>query len=252
MSETAPLSPAEAVVLRNPNLPAGLLAIKVTLLLLLTKGVLKLEQVETPGFFGPKKVPHLRIAADPKDAPPEARALLDVVRAAQADGGKIADVIKRASKDWGNGCPLFVDKLVRPSLFARGLLTEKKVLFARTFHATDAGKAERDRIAADLAKARDIPSLLTSDPARAAAIAAAVGTTLLLDDKLTKQFKPLADAMRAQGLAEAANLNDFSNTGSFDFGSFDLSHFDAGALSGLDAGMASFDAGFSGGGSDSN
>src|ERR1700688_1957061 len=134
MSDTAALSPAEAVVMRKPNLAVGMQALKVTLLWLLTKGVLRIEESEKPGLFNVKKVPHLRIAKEPPDAPPEVRAALDIVRGAQADGGKIADVVKQATKNWGAGCMRFATELVRPALIARGLLTEKQLLFIRTYH----------------------------------------------------------------------------------------------------------------------
>ena len=250
MSDTTPLSPAEAVVLLRPNVANGLKCIKVTVLLLLSKGVLKLEQTEKPGLFGTKKIPHLRIAKEPQNAPVDVRATLDIVRAAQADDGRLPELVKRASKAWGAACLRFVTEVIRPSLIARGLLAEKQLLFIRVYHPTPAGEAERKRLEADLAKAREIPSLLTSDPAKAAAVAAAVGMALLLDDKLPQHFKPLADALRIHRPPVDAPTSD---SGSFDFGSFDLSAFDLPSLDTFDSSMSSFDAGFSdgGGGGDS-
>ena len=92
MPATAPLSPAEATVLLSPNLVKGHSAVKATLLL--ATGVLRIEETEQPGIFRNKTIAHLRIAAEPKNAPPEVAALLGVVRAAQAEGGKIKDVVK--------------------------------------------------------------------------------------------------------------------------------------------------------------
>ena len=241
MSAAIPLSPAEAVVLLKPNVANGLKAIKVTALLLLSKGVLKLEQSEKPGLFGSKKVAHLRIAKEPPDLPADAKAVVDIVRAAQADDGRLPELVKRASKMWGAACLRFVTELVRPLLIARDLIAEKQLLFIRVYQPTPAGEAERTRLEADLAKARDIPSVLKSDPARAAAIAASLGMVLLLDDTLTRQFKPIADALRVHRPPVDSPPSD----GSLDFGSFDLSAFDLPALDTLDVG--SFDAGFSGG-----
>lgn len=192
---------------------------------------------------------HLRIANEPKGAPPEVRALIEVVRAAQADGGRIADVIKRANKEWVTGCPMFVTMNIQPAL------TEKKVLFVRTFHLTPADEAARTQLNSDLLQADEVARLLKRDPAQAAALAATLGVTILLSDKLTKQFKPLADAMRVRGASSAdfvnANALD-QHGGGFDFGSFDLGSFDVGSFNSIDAGLASFDAGFSdGGGGDS-
>ena len=69
MAESGPLRPAEATVLLAPNLLQGSAAFKATLLLLLTTGVLRIEESEAPGIFRNKKVAHLRIVAEPKDAP---------------------------------------------------------------------------------------------------------------------------------------------------------------------------------------
>lgn len=249
MPDATGLSPAEAVFLRKPNNTTGTATVKVTLLMMLAKGVLRIEETEEPGLLRSKKIAHLRIAHEPKDAPPEVATLLAAVRAAQADGGRMRDVVKRLQKEFSTNCALFNARFVIPSLLARGLLTERKILFLRDYRATPAGEAERARIEADVAKAREIPALLASDPARAAALAASLGGTLLLAEELRKHYKPLADAMRAQSgvdMSAIASLDsgthhgDFS--GGFDFGSFHCGSFDAGTL---DSGMASFDASFS-------
>ena len=142
MPETASLSPAEATVLLSPNLVKGHSAVKATLLLLLATGVLRIEETEQPGIFRTKKIAHLRIAAAPKNAPPEVTALLDVVRAAQAEGGKIKDVVKLAEKTFGPACMQFSLKFIVPALIARGLLLKKKILFSHIFRLTPAGAAE--------------------------------------------------------------------------------------------------------------
>jgi hypothetical protein len=139
-------------------------------------------------------------------------------------------------------------------------LLKKKILFTHFFRLTPAGEAEQSRIKSDLFKADDVGRMLKSDPARAAALAKTLGTNVLLSDKLTRQFKPLADAMRANGGADSAVFTDAGahhagHSGGFDFGSFDLSSFDlgsfdAGAIDAVHSGMDSFDAGFSDGGHD--
>jgi len=260
--KTAPLSPAEAVVLLSPNLVKGQAAVKATLLLLLATGVLRIEETEAAGIFSNKKIAHLRIAAEPKNAPPEVAALVGVVRAAQAEGGKIKDVVKQAEKTFGPACMQFSLKFIIPELIARGLLQKKKILFTHVFRLTPEGETAQARIKSDLFKADDVVRLLKSDPAQAAALAATLGTTVLLSDKLTRQFKPLADAMRTNGDGgDAAAFSDSSphrvsqhgsfDFGSFDFGSFDLGSFDLGGF-GLGGAMDSFHGGFSdsGGGGD--
>jgi hypothetical protein len=257
MPEVAPLSPAEATVLLAPNLLRGAAAVKATLLLLLTTGVLRIEEREAFGVFGSKKVAHLRIVAEPKEPGAEIAAVLNVVRAAQPDGGKISDVVKHAEKAFGTGYPLFSANFVMPALIARGLVIKKKLWFSFFFRLTGEGKAAQARIKCDLLKAADVARLLKSDPAQAAAIAATLGTNILLSDKLTRQFKPLADAMRAHGGGGDIAIVTAGDTGhafahGFDLGSlghFDLGHLSAGAVDTLHSGIGSFDAGFSDGGS---
>jgi len=257
--EATPLSPAEATVMLAPNLAKPINAIKVTLLFLLATGVLRLEESEAFGIFRNKKIAHLRIATEPKNAPSEVAALLNTVRAAEAAGGKIKDVIAQCQRDFGPACVQFNAKFVIPGLIARGLITQKKFLFLNRFPLTPAGEKVQSRLKSDLFKADDVARLLKSDPAQAAALAATLGTTVLLSDKLTRQFKPLADAMRMNGGGgEVAVFNDSSpHHGSFDFGSFDFSSFDFGSfnlgsfdLGSFDLGgaMDSFHGGFSDGG----
>ena len=243
MTDT-PLSPAEANFLLKPNATGGMPSIKLTLMFMLSKGVLRIEQTESPGLFRTKSTPHLRIAAEPPDAPPPIAALLAVVRTAQAAGGTIKAVIAEANKAFGTGCGLFNANFVVPPLIARGYLTEKKILFLRAYHVTEAGEIERAQIRSALFKANDLPRLVASDPAQAAAVAASLGALILLSDKATKQFKPLADAVRAQGGQDYSAFTG-NDGGGFDFGSFDLGSCEAGVVSAFDAGMSAIDAGFS-------
>jgi hypothetical protein len=255
MADAPELSPAEKVVLLSPNGARGFAAIKATLLLLLTKGVLRIEESTQYGLLRTKTVAHLRIANEPKAPPPEVGVLIDIIRDAQAAGGRIKDVLALANKKFLNGCPKYIVDIIQPALIARGLLTKKKTLFIYTFHLTPEGEALHSKLKSDLYRANDIPKLLKSDPAQAAAVAAAIGTTIFLSDKLPQHFKALSDAMRAQGstympIPDSGNSSGF-DLSSFDLGSFDFASFDAG---GFDTGMASFDAGFSdagGGGGDS-
>ena len=246
MTDT-PLSPAEANFLLKPNATGGMPSVKLTLMLMLSKGVLRIEQIESPGLFKTKSTPHLRIAAAPKDAPPAIAALIEVVRTAQDAGGTIKAVVAQANKTFGTGCGHFNARFVVPPLVARGYLTEKKILFLRAYSVTETGEAERSRIRSALYKADDLPRLLKSDPAQAAAVAASLGALILLSDKATKQFKPLADAMRAQGGQDLQDYSSFTggDGGGFDFGSFDLGSFEAGVADAFDAGISAFDAGFS-------
>ena len=200
-------------------------------------------------------MPHLRVvAAQTPTAPPHVAALIDVVRGAQIDGGRMRDVVRRAEREFGTGCAGYNRSFIIPSLIERGLIEERRILFLRTCRATPAGQAERWRIEADIDKARQLPKLLKSNPAEAAALALALGGTLLLVDDLRKHSGQLAAAMRSANadVGAAGTFDGLSASGDFS-GSFDLGCFDPGSFDALDACIGAFDSGFSdaGGGGDS-
>ena len=247
MPDTSPLSPAEALFLLKPNRTPGFRTVRVTLLSLLAKGILRIEESIEPGVFRDRKIPHLRIEAQPSGAPPHVAALLDVVTAAQSEGGRVRDVVKRASTEFGANCALYNSRFIVPALIGRGLIEERRILLLRSWRATPAGEAERGRIEAAIATARQLPKLLKSDPEEAAALALALGGTLLLVDGLHRHYQQLAEVMRSRG--GDTGLSDGFGGGDFSAG-FDLSCFDAGSFASLDACIGSFDSGFSDGGGD--
>lgn len=152
MTDPAPLSPAEMVVLSSPNLPKGSAALKATLLYLLTIGALAIEQSEQPGLFRTRKIAHLRIAAPAPGLPLESVAVLNVVRNAQAAGGSIKDVVKQAEKTFGNGFGGYSFGVVMPALIDRGLVEKKKFLFTHYFRLTASGTAAQEKLKSDLLK----------------------------------------------------------------------------------------------------
>jgi hypothetical protein len=255
MPDVSQLSPAEALFLLKSCRVTGVSTIRVTLLSLLAKGILRIEEQQSAGLFRTKTVPYLRIAREPTpNLPPHVTVLIDLVQAAQADGGKIRDVVKRCGKQFGGGCVFYNTKFIAPALLERGFIEPRRVLFLRMFRVTPTGAVERQKIETDVAKARGLPQLLKSDPEQAVALAMALGGTLLLAEGLEKHYKQLADAVRSSDsgvggdsgfIDSSTDIGDWS--GGLDFGSFDFGVFDS-----LDASFASFDAGFSdsGGGGD--
>jgi hypothetical protein len=261
------LSPAESLFLLKPNRTPARETVKVTLLSLLAQGLVRLEEQVTKRFIGTRKTVYVRPTQRPVPAlPAHAASLLDQVRAAQAYTGSMSDVVTRARQAYGSGLNRFNRDFIIPRLLTRGLIEGRSVLFLRRYKRTPAGDAEESRIAADIARARSIPELLRSDPAEAAAIVLAVGSTILLVNELRPYYRQISEAMRTPG--GGADYSDSSGgDGSLPFwsssdpdtahsgeavpgldaaslGSLDLSTFDAGAFDALDAGMASFDAGF--------
>ncbi len=256
MQDATRLTPAEALFLLKPNRTNGLRTIRVTLLSLLVKAILRIEEQSEPGLFRDRKIPYLRLVPDTTPpAPPHVEAVIALVRGAQIEGGAISDVVKRATKEFGAGCSLYNTRYIVPALIGRGLIFERRIAFVRTYHATPAGDAERWRIEDEIDRARQLPKLLKTNPAEAASLALALGGTLLLVDDLRKHYKQLADAMRPApgGDGDGGTFDTGGFPGGFDFGSFDLGSFDASAFDALDSAAGSFESGFSdGGGGDSS
>jgi hypothetical protein len=108
--------------------------------------------------------------------------------------------------------------------------------------------------------------LLRSNPAEAAAIVLAVGGTILLVSELRPYYRQISEVMRPPGSGAdysdssggdasppfwnssdpgaARSGNAVPGLDAASIGNLDLGAFDAGAFDALDAGMASFDAGF--------
>ena len=196
----AALSPAESLFLLKPNRTPARETVKVTLLSLLAQGLVRLEEQVTKRFIGTRKTVHVRPTRRPVPAlPAHAASLLDQVRAAQAYTGSMSDVVKRARQAYGSSLNRFNRDFIIPRLLTRGLIEGRSVLFLRRYKRTPAGDAEESRIAADIARARSIPELLRSNPAEAAAIVLAVGSTILLVSELRPYYRQISEAMRPLG-----------------------------------------------------
>lgn len=277
------LSPAESLVMLKPNRTPARESVKVTLLWLLAQGLLRIEETTEKKFLGTRKLVYVRpTERSAPPLPPHAASLMDEVRAAQATSGSMQDVVARARQAYGSNLQLFNKRFILPALASRGLVTEDRFLLVfRSWRPTRAGFAEQSRIRSNIDRARTIPALLGSRPAEAAAIALAIGPTILLVKELRPLYRQLSDAMRRHGTADDADPSgwaspawdsvpsgdtaasgagdvpspvgpldhsslsfDAAGLGGFDAGGFDLAAFDASAFDALDSGMASFDSGF--------
>jgi hypothetical protein len=247
--EAIALSPAEALFLLKPNMPNGFGQLRVTLLWLLAKRILTIENVPTKGFFGSKNVPHIRVTGRSAGAPPHVAVVEELARTAQAADLSVRDMIKAAEKRFSTGCLMYTAGFIAPAVIERGLVERRKVLLSFVYHRTSAGEEQSAWIHAGIERARELPALLRSNREQAVALALTLGDTILLSDSLKKHLKELSSAMGG---------SDGSGGSSFDASStstdhIDLSCFDADAFSSLDGCMDAFDTGFSdggGGGSD--
>jgi hypothetical protein len=241
------LSPAEALVLLDPNADQGVQAAKVTFLGLLAEGVLRAEQVK--GRI--TRETRLHIARQPAEAPPHVGAVLDAVRHSKT--GSVYQVTRRLARDTKQ-LSSFVPVLVRPRLMQRGLLAERrhqeerKLLFVfrrsvtiTTFHPTDSGAREQARLRTLLDDAPAIAAELDRDAPRAAAMAAALGPLIVLVPALLAVLGPLAHAMApgTQGF-----ISDGGGGDTFAYMDFAMAEMD----SSLDSALS--EAGSDGGGSD--
>ena len=195
------LSPAEALVLLDPAADQGVQAAKVTFLGLLAEGVLRAEQVK--GRIASET--RLSIARQPAETPPHVGAVLDAVRRSKT--GSVYQVTRILARDTARFAS-FVPTLVRPRLVQRGLLAERrpqeerKLLFVfrrtvtvTTFNPTEAGAREQARLRALLDEAPAIRDALDHEPARAAAMAAALGALIVLVPALLPLLGQIAHAM---------------------------------------------------------
>jgi hypothetical protein len=206
-------------------------------------------------------------AADPAPGTGAARACRLAARpGARGAGRHRLDARRSARQAYGSSLNGFNRDFIIPLLLSRGLIEERRVLFLRHYKRTPAGDAEESRIAADIARARNIPELLRSNPAEAAAIVLAVGGTILLVSELRPYYRQISEVMRPPGSGAdysdssggdasppfwnssdpgaARSGNAVPGLDAASIGNLDLGAFDAGAFDALDAGMASFDAGF--------
>src|SRR5258708_18680863 len=127
MVENNRLGAAGALVLTSlPRFDAQK-ALKIGFMELLVRGVLRIEQRDRPGLLHHKH--SLHISAAPSAAAqvsPVAASLLSVVRSAEPKDGVLAEILKRARRQYGRGFSGFVSNVTAPALVARGLVEARR------------------------------------------------------------------------------------------------------------------------------
>jgi hypothetical protein len=250
----AQLTVAEALILREPNKQQGRAALKLTLIDLLARQALILRREERKGLVGRfLKRDYVQLAADAAQRAPDrphVRAVLNALNAAEARrGATIGQLVAKARKRFGADLSGFQTNYVLPALVGRGLLEVYKarvlLLFSSTrYRHTPEGTAMLRQIEEQIAQARMIPDFLDRDPAQAAALALALGSTLLLVDELKPQYSRLTAALRERAADSGGTGDDLwrTVTSPADFDApFD---FNPDAFDALDGGMDAFDSGF--------
>jgi hypothetical protein len=257
----AGLSAPEAYVLINLPRWDARHALKLGFMGLVAQGVLRLDTEDRVGLIRTRHIPHLRVAPDlPAPLPPVAASLVKVVRGAEPDG-LIKNVLRQCRREYRRTLIGFIKDCVGPALVARGLAAPTRaralgIFPYNSFAPTEAGEAEKFRLQDLTREAQAIPSLLDSDPAKAASLIAALGSAFLLVEELKPHYPALEKAMR-QSDGSSGDSYYFPNTETsgggfenacFDFGHLDFSCFDAGAFDSFDAGFSDAGGGGDGGG----
>jgi len=237
-------------------------ALKLGFMGLVTQGILRLDTEDRPGFFRTRHIPHLRVAPDlPPPLPPVAASLVKVVRAAEPDG-LLRAVLRQCQREYRQTLNGFIQGYVGPALVARGLAEPKRArvlgLFPYdSFALTPAGQDEKSRLQGLIQETRAVPTLIESDPARAASLIAALGSALLLVDELKPHYPALEKALRPSSNGSGGDFYYFPSSEisggahgdmCFDFGHLDFSCFDSSAFDSFDAGFSDAGGGDGGGG----
>jgi hypothetical protein len=102
MADAGELGPAEAQMLLYPHEATGRSALSLTLLMLIARGVLRLEQTQQrAGIAGAGTL--VRLGPTPPPAAPAYVVLIvNAVRIAQTDGGTLDAVLKELTKEFNS------------------------------------------------------------------------------------------------------------------------------------------------------
>jgi len=239
MPRMAPLSAAESQLLLDQKYSSPW-TLKLTFLELMARGMVCFRPCEDGQGYC------LRVLALPAaDAPPHVASLMATLRARQSRDAPLDEVTTLLRNKYGNLVKSFKDDLVLPSLVARGLLEEERFgLFwlGTRLRLTAAGEAERQRIEKELQEAREIPQLLSTNPAHAAAIAVRAGGSILLVDRLSFHYAELDAAIRAHHVDSAGNLVRIRPApGRLDLTTCHLGSMDRGAVALVEDCLATFE-----------
>ena len=210
------LSPAEILVLDAPNVRRRAELLKANLRHLVATGHLEPGRRSTSSAKTGTADPAYRIA---KPLPRGTPADLAVVLALAGHSGQhtLASLMRAARSKWGGNLDRFRTDIVLPALVAKGLVYPRTrrilLIFPRTRYVrTDAGETLDRRIATLMRQARELPALMSSDPARAAAIATAAGTLVLMLPELQASLGDIAHVRRLNASSPGVGSDGWSSS----------------------------------------
>ena len=240
------LSPAQVLVLDRPNARQRDELIRTSLRWLVARGHLVVAANKRSASHPSEQRITLGRPLDP-GAPGDLAQVMALALAAPRR--KISGLIRAARQAWGRNLDGFRRDVVLPGLVAQGLVFRRDkrflLIFSSTRHyRTPAGEELNRRLSTLLSHVRNLPDMMTSDPTRAAAIAAAAGGLVLLVPEVFPHLSSLGDLLRGMPprRAEAAGTGnaDTLGSGGREMGTLGFSIED---LAGIDLSIGNLDAG---------
>ncbi len=264
---TIDLTPAEAMVLLDPQAKQGREAFKVSLMWLLAQHHLKATEI--PARWFKRRTTQLRRGPQAGAAlPPDLKSVMMTVQASGT--GFMDDIVKEAHKRFGDKLLGYQNDCIYPSLLGRGLLrrteTTHFMLFTRqTYDHTSEGRELCRRIEAMFQDARRIPAFLDHSPAQAAALALSLGGLILLMPELRPHLEEIASVVRRSATTDSSSGGssggeslssdtsvsdrkgksaDEQTSAERDEFHFDFANLDFGDIDNLDSSLSALDASF--------
>ncbi len=246
------LSAAEAATLLDLDNSTGQEALRRTLLELVWRGLVSMEQKRQSAFLGVfgGNVTMVTCHQKPEqlaEVTDHTREVYRVIQDACSIGERsMKDLMSSFHAHFGANLEGYKSQRIIPSLMERGLIEERgRQLFGllgpMRYRLTDAGLVERQRLESQVEEARLLPDVLARNPAGAVATIAGLGIMLLLMDDLWPELRQYSTG-DTSGAGGVSGLDD-TGLASLDWDAF------SSATEALDSSFGSGDSGgFSDGG----
>jgi len=168
---------------------------------LLSRGIITLDKDKKPGFLGIRSAQvFVSLTGQPTHAAAHVQAVLAVISTKPV---VLTQFILDAQRVFGAGMYHYVGKHLVPALITQGLLelrAEKKFgIFpiTRRRH-TPAGEQLRQHLEQQIAQAKTLPDLLTTNPTEAGILAVSLGSVLWLVPELKAHYRRLSEVLERE------------------------------------------------------
>lgn len=199
------LTPAEAMVLLEPNTVSGRSVVRTSLLHLAAAGYLRAEVHAKRSWLGTGGGTRLVRTEAAGPLPDHLAVVLNALFPPAKSEASISptEMTYRLQRAFGYDYARYLAGHIRPLLLSKALLSVEEyrwmwIVPRRRYLHTDAGMRLRERIGTRLRGAEGLPELLQRDPRRAAAAAASLGGLVLIAESLRPHLGGLANAARSE------------------------------------------------------